>query len=45
MSLRNKISFDMVTKIQAGTNWVKNLSNHIKCLNNEKHEELGSVFF
>ena len=45
MSLRNKISFDMVTKIQSGTNWVKNLSNHIKCLNNEKHEELGSVFF
>ena len=41
MSLRNKISFDMVTKIQSGTNWVKNLSNNMKCLNNEKHEELG----
>ena len=32
----------MVTKVQSGTNWVKNLSNYIKCLNNEKHKELGS---
>ena len=39
--LRNKISFDMVTQTRSGTNWVKNLSNYMKCLNNEKPEELG----
>ena len=38
---RNKISFDMVTQTRPGTNWVKDLPNYMKCINNDKHEELG----
>ena len=31
----------MVTQTRSGTNWVKNLPNYVKCINNEKREELG----
>ena len=31
----------MVTQTRSGANLVKNLPNYMKCLNNEKHEELG----
>ena len=39
--MRNKILFDMVAQIRSDTNWVKDLPNYMKCLNNEKREELG----
>ena len=38
---RNKISFDMVTQIRSVTNWIKNLPNYMKCLNNKKREDVG----
>ena len=31
----------MVTQTRSGSNWVKSLPNYMKCLNNEKREELG----
>ena len=31
----------MVTQTPSGTNWVKNLPNYMKCLNNEKREKRG----
>ena len=39
--LRNKIHYDMVQQRKTGVNWVKNLPNYMKCLNNEKREELS----
>ena len=42
--LRNKISFDMATQKRSRTNWVKNLPNYMKCLNNKKPEEIGWQF-
>ena len=42
--LRNKIPFYMVTQTRSGTDWVKNLPNYMKCLNNKKPEELGWQF-
>ena len=39
--LRSKMPFDMVTQTWSDTNWVKNLPNYMKCINNEKREELG----
>ena len=31
----------MVTQTWSDTNWVKNLPNYMKYMNNEKREELG----
>ena len=31
----------MATQTRSGTNWVKNLPNYTKYINNEKREELG----
>ena len=39
--LRNKIYYDMVKQKKTGVNWVKNLPEYMKCLNNDKREELG----
>ena len=39
--LRKKIAFDMLSQKGTGTNWVKNLPNYMKCVNNEKREALG----
>ena len=39
--LRKKIAFDMLNQKRTGTNWVKNLPNCMKCVNNDKGEALG----
>ena len=31
----------MVTQIRSVTNWIKNLPNYMKCLNNKKREDVG----
>ena len=38
--LRKKIAFDMLNQKCTGTNWVKNLPNYMKCVNNEQREVL-----
>ena len=39
--LRQKIHYDMLRHKKTGINWVKHLPEYMKCLNNEKREELG----
>lgn len=39
--LRQKIDYDLFTQKKNGVNWVKNLPEYMKCLNNEKREALG----
>ena len=39
--LRQKIYYDMVRQSKTGINWVQNLPQYMKCLNNDKREELG----
>ena len=39
--LRKKVAFDMLTQKHTGINWVKNLPNYMKYVNNEKQEALG----
>ena len=38
--LRKKIAFNMLNQKRTGTNWVRNLPNYTKCVNNEKRETL-----
>ena len=40
-TLRKKINYDLVKQGWKGANWVKNVLEYSKCLNNDKHEELG----
>lgn len=40
-TLRKKINYDLVKQGRKGVNWVKNLQEYAKCLNNDKREELG----
>ena len=40
-TLRKRINYDLVKHSQKGLNWVDNLLDYSKCLNNDKHEELG----
>ena len=40
-TLRKKINYDLVKQGRKGVNWVKNLLEYSKCLNNDKGEELG----
>ena len=40
-TLRKKINYDLVKQGGKGVNWVKNLLEYSKCLNNDKCEELG----
>ena len=40
-TLRKKINYDLVKQGRKGVNWVKNLLEYPKCLNNDKCEELG----
>ena len=39
--LQSKIYFDMLHQKRTGVNWVKNLPDYMKSLNNEKREELS----
>lgn len=39
--LRQKIHYDLITQTKTGVNWVKNLPKYMKCLNDDKREELG----
>lgn len=39
--LRRKIYYDLVKQRKTGVNWVENLPEYMKCLNNEKREELS----
>ena len=39
--LRKKILYDMIVRKRNGVNWVRNLPSYMKCLNNDKREELG----
>ena len=39
--LRGKIYYDMMSQKKTGVNWVKNLPDYMKCVNNEKREELA----
>lgn len=39
--LRQKIHYDLMTQRDVGVNWAKNVPEYMKCLNNEKREELG----
>ena len=39
--LRLKIYYDLIQQKKTGVNWVKSLPDCMKCLNNEKKEELG----
>ena len=43
-TLRKKINYDLVKQGRKGVNWVKNLLEYSKCLNNDKREELGWRF-
>ena len=45
-TLRKKINYDLMKQGRKGVNWVKNLLEYSKYLNNDKREELGwrSVF-
>ena len=40
-TLRKKINYDLVKRGRKGVNWVRNLLEYSKCLNNDKREELG----
>ena len=40
-SLRQKIYYDLIQQEKKSVNWVKSLPDYMKCLNNEKKEELG----
>ena len=40
-TLRKKINYDLVKQGRKGVNWVRNLLEYSKCLNNDKREELG----
>ena len=40
-SLRQRYNMISYNRKKTGANWVKNLPNYMKCLNNEKKEELG----
>ena len=40
-SLRQKIYYDLIQQKKIGVSWVKSLPEYMKCLNNEKKEELG----
>ena len=40
-TLRKKINYDLAKQGRKGVNWVKNLLEYSKCLNNDKCEELG----
>ena len=40
-SLRQKTYYDLMQQKKTDVNWVKSLPDYIKCLNNEKKEELG----
>ena len=33
--------YHLITQDRAGVNWARNLPQYMKCLNNEKREELG----
>ena len=39
--IRTKIRFDLMRQKKVGVNWVKSLPEYMKCINNEKREELG----
>ena len=39
--LRRKIYYDLIKQKKTGVNWVKCLPKYMKCLNQEKREELG----
>ena len=39
--LRQKIHYDIARKRKHGINLAKQPHNYARCLNNEKHEELG----
>ena len=39
--LRKKIYYDMSKMKKNGVNWVKNSPMYMKCLNNDKREEIG----
>ena len=40
-TLRKKINYNLVKQGRKGVNWVKNLLEYSKCLNNDKREEFG----
>lgn len=40
-ALRKKMMYDLMTQKKSGVNWVKNLPQYMKALNNDKREELG----
>ena len=40
-SFRQNIYYDLIQQKKTGVNWVKSLPDYMKCLNNEKKEELG----
>ena len=40
-SLRQKIYYDLIQQEKNGVNWVKSLPDYMKCLSNEKKDDLG----
>ena len=38
--MRQKIYYDLIQEKKTGVNWVKSLPDYMKCLDNEKKEEL-----